>query len=485
MNKALELAPRGRRRAKLICTIGPATARRIEALADAGMDVARINFSHGTHAAHAAAALAVRRTAAGSHRSLAILTDLAGPKIRVGDFVGGSAVLEAGRQFVLHGPGAKSAGGDASSAQVSYARMAADVRIGDPIFLADGTAELRVTGVDEGIQTEVVRGGTIRSRAGVAIPAARLSSPALTARDRADIPRAIDIGASYIGQSFVRSADDVVELRRLLGRDGPGIVAKIETRPAVDSFDAILDVADAVMIARGDLGVEMPYEEVPLIQKQLVRRALDRGVPSIVATQMLESMTAAPRPTRAEASDVANAVFDGADAIMLSGETAIGAYPIEAATAAARIVSLCEVRGASYLPEGMSRPPGTDGALAYAAVALARTHPGLEAIGCYTRTGLTARIVSSLRPDVPIIAFSPDPAVVARLALVHAVTARPSAELDGSDRMEQLTRLIGEARLVSDGATVVLVGSMATPGSASDLGVRRIAWESAGDQPIA
>ena len=465
-----------RRRTKLICTIGPATARRIETLAAAGMDVARINFSHGTPASHAAAALAVRRAAAAGHRPLAILTDLAGPKIRLGDLAGGSVDLVAGQPFVLRVASARVAEGDASSANVSYRRMAADVRIGDPIFLADGAAELRVTGLDDGVRTEVVRGGTIRSRAGVAIPAARLSSPALTAKDRSDIPRAVAIGANYVGLSFVRSADDVVELRRLLGTDGPAIVAKIETRPAVESFDAILDVADAVMIARGDLGVEMPYEEVPLIQKQLVRRALDHGVPSIVATQMLESMTAAPRPTRAEASDVANAVFDGADAIMLSGETAIGAYPVEAAEAAVRIASLCEIQGAAYLPDGMSRPPGTDAeALAYAAVALTSAHAGIEAIGCYTRTGRTARILSSLRPRVPVIAFSPDPDVVSRLSLVHGVVPRPSAALDESDRIGQLDRLLGETRLVADGTTVVLVSSTATPGSAPNLlGVHRV-----------
>ena len=463
-------------RTKLICTIGPASARRIDQLAAAGMDVARINFSHGTNASHAAAARAVRRAAAAGPRPLAILTDLAGPKIRLGDLASGSMDLVAGRPFVLRVSGAKGALGDASSANVSYRRMAADVRIGDSIFLADGAAELRVTGLDDGVRTEVVRGGTIRSRAGVAVPAARLSSPALTARDQSDIPRAVAIGASYIGLSFVRSADDVIELRRLLGRDGPAIVAKIETRPAVESFDAILDVADAVMIARGDLGVEMPYEEVPLIQKQLVRRALDHGVPSIVATQMLESMTAAPRPTRAEASDVANAVFDGADAIMLSGETAIGAYPVQAAEAAARIASLCEMQGATYLPDGMSRPPGTNtGALAYAAVALTSAHAGIEAIGCYTRTGRTARILSSLRPRVPVIAFSPDPEVVARLALVHAVIPRQCAALQESDQIGELSRLLGEARLVADGTTVVFVSSTATPGSAPNLlGVHRV-----------
>jgi pyruvate kinase len=390
------------RRTKMICTIGPATARRIPALAAAGMDVARINFSHGTSASHAAAARAVRRVATADDRPLAILTDLAGPKIRLGAVAGGVVELEAGRPFILRDAGKGPVTGDATGARVSYRRMAADVKVGDPIFLADGAAQLRVSRTDdeEGVRTDVVRGGTVRSGAGVAVPAARLSAPALTTRDRADIPRAISLGTSYVGQSFVRGANDVAALRRLLGEDGPRIVAKIETRPAVESFDAILEVADAVMIARGDLGVEMPYEEVPLIQKQLVGRALERGIPTIVATQMLESMIAAPRPTRAEASDVANAVFDGVDAIMLSGETAIGAHPLEAAETAARIVALCEVEGAAYLPSGMSRPPGTDtGALAYAAMTLASTHAEIEAIACYTRTGRTARILSSSGPE--------------------------------------------------------------------------------------
>ncbi len=210
--------------------------------------------------------------------------------------------------------------------------------------------------------------------------------------------------------------------------------------------------------------------EVPLIQKQLIRRALDRGVPSIVATQMLESMTAAPRPTRAEASDFANAVFDGADAIMLSGETAIGAYPLLAAGAATRIALECESRGAGYLPAGTSRPPETmTGALAYAAVTLASAQAGLEAIACYTRTGRTARILTSLRPRVPVIAFSPDPDVVERLALVHAVVRRQCTDLDGPDRIGQLKRLVNEARLVADGTSVVLVSSTATPGSAPNL----------------
>src|SRR5688500_12620726 len=259
----LEGEPRATRRTKLICTIGPATASRVDALAAAGMDVARVNFSHCTAAEHAAAAQAVRGAAAAAQRPLALLTDLAGPKIRLGELAGGAAVLEAGRPFALRAPASGAAAGDASGARVSYRRLATDVRVGDPIFLADGAAQLRVVDVGEEVRTEVVRGGSIRSRAGGAIPADRLSAPALTARDRKDVPRLLALGAHYVGQSFVRGAADVLELRELLGKAGPAIVAKIETRPAVEAFDAVLEVADAVMIARGDLGVEMPYEQVP------------------------------------------------------------------------------------------------------------------------------------------------------------------------------------------------------------------------------
>ena len=234
------------------------------------------------------------------------------------------------------------------------------------------------------------------------------------------------------------------------------------------------------MIARGDLGVEVPYEEVPLIQKQLVRRALDRGIPSIVATQMLESMTSSPRPTRAEASDVANAVFDGADAIMLSGETAIGAYPVLAAEAAARIALRCEIGGASQLPAGMAPSQATDvGALASAAAALVTADANIEAIACYTRTGRTARILSALRPGVPIVAFSPDPHVAGRLALAHGVFARTCAPLgESSDRIGELDMLLREAQILPADASVVFVTSTGTPGSAPDvLAVRRVPVE--------
>jgi pyruvate kinase len=466
------------RRTKLVCTIGPATADRLDELVEAGMDVARINFAHGTPGSWAAAVDSVRAAGSGSGRSIAVLADLSGPKIRLGELATDTVELETGQPFVLRAGDADDRPGDCSAAAVSYGGLAGDVRVGDPVFLADGAVQLEVVAIDgDHVRTSVVRGGIVRARAGVAIPSERLTAPALTDKDRADIPRAIELGADLLAQSFVRGPDDVRELRTLVGPDGPPIVAKIETRPAIDAFDGILEVADSVMVARGDLGVEIPYEQVPIIQKQLIRRALDRGIPTIVATQMLESMTASPRPTRAEASDVANAVFDGADAIMLSGETAIGAFPILAAEAAARIASRCEQDGADYLADGMTRPPDTiTGSLAYAAVALTRTDPSIAAIGCYTRTGRTARILSSLRPHVPILAFSPDPDVVNRLALVHGVVARRSDALHpDADRLERLGGLV-ELAGVAPGAMVVLVSSSASPGSGpTRIGIHRAA----------
>jgi pyruvate kinase len=454
-------------RAKLVCTIGPATVDRVDELVSAGMDVARVNFSHGTPDAHVRAADAVH-AASNSGRALALLVDLAGPKIRIGELDGGEATLETGSRFLLRTTGGP---GTEIGAPVGHAALATDVRPGDRILLADGAVELRVLRASDDVETEVVRGGTIRSRAGVNVPAERVSGPALTDRDRADARRAAQLGAHYVAQSFVRRASDVAELRKIVGPEGPAITAKIETRPAVDDFDAICDAADAVMVARGDLGVELPYEEVPILQKQLVRRALDRGVPAIVATQMLESMTVSPRPTRAEASDVANAIFDGADAILLSGETAIGAHPILAAEAASRIIDLCAERGAEYLARGA--PPGADSdadALAYAAVALAAADRDVAAVACYTRTGRTARIIAALRPRVPILAYSPDPTVVAQLALVHGVTARgcvPPARADG--RLDLMAWLLIEDASLPAGAAVVLVASSAQPGSGPNL----------------
>ena len=452
------------RRTKLVCTLGPATADRVDELVAAGMDVARLNFSHGDPGFLGQAASRVRDAAQAAGRSVALLGDLSGPKIRLGQLENGSVTLEPGATFELRPDGGEGTG-NAAGAGVTYRQFATDIHVGDRVLLADGAVELRVVGADDTVATEVVRGGGIRSRAGVSIPSERLSVPALTDKDRADVPHALDLGVDYVAQSFVRRAADITALRSLLGDASVGIIAKIETRPAVDDFDAILDVVDGVMIARGDLGVELPYEEVPIIQKQLVRRALDRGVPTIVATQMLESMVEAPRPTRAEASDVANAVFDGADAIMLSGETAIGKFPILAAEAAIRIARLCEEKGAAHLPAGARDLPGTDvGALTHAAAALARAEDDVAGIACYTRTGWTARMLAALRPPVPVLAFTPSERVVGNLALVHGVRPRSCGAAEaGTGGLTLLERLLVADPAVPRGAAVVLVASTAQP----------------------
>lgn len=459
------------RRTKLVCTLGPATVGREAELIAAGMDVARLNLSHGSRTERAAAATAVRSAVGGAGATVAILVDLSGPKIRTSDLAGGAIDLEAGSSLVL-AAGPPTGAGTATRVPVAYQRLAADLQPGDRVLLGDGAVELRVERIDgDEVRTEVVRSGTIRSRTGVSIPSERRSGGPLTARDRTDVRTLGELSPDYVAQSFVRRPSDVAALRRLLGKGGPPIVAKIETRPAIDRFDEILAQVDGVMIARGDLGVELPFEEVPLVQKQLVRRALDRGVPTIVATQMLESMIAAPRPTRAEASDVANAVFDGADAIMLSGETAIGQFPVLAADAAVRIVRHCEDRGREHLPSGAAPPVGSDaGSLAYAAVALADAEAEVVAIVCYTRSGRTARVLSSLRPSVPIFAFSPDAATVSRLALVHGVVPLGlPAPVQVAQRLAALRRALPSGAPFRSGAAVVLVASTAGEGSGPNL----------------
>jgi pyruvate kinase len=467
------------RHTKIVATIGPATDGLLAELIEAGLDVARVNFSHGTPDDHDRRfrAIATAREAAG--RAVATLADLPGPKIRLGTFSVGEARLRSGDRFVLRTGGPE---GDASSATTTHGALAHDVRPGDRVLLADGAAELRVVAIeDQDVVTEIVRGGTVRSRQGVNVPSERLSLPAITAADRDALPRAIAGGADFVAQSFVRSADDIRELRALMGEARLPVVAKIETQSAVDRLDSILDEADVLMVARGDLGVEIPFEEVPLVQKSIVRRALERGVPTIVATQMLESMVHAPRPTRAEASDVANAVFDGADAVMLSAETAVGAHPLAAAAAAAAICVAAERRGAAWFAVGSLRRStdtstrdavlgSDDGAVAYAAVALARRAPQVAAIACFTRSGRTAESLSSLRPGVPIFAFTPDPSVARLLAVRSAVMPFEFPEPSREETIaEAMARRLAAGRLVPEGASVLLVRTSRSPGGSNEL----------------
>ncbi|MGZ4150765.1 MAG: pyruvate kinase, partial [Actinomycetota bacterium] len=353
-------------------------------------------------------------------------------------------------------------GPDDEGTSTTYPGLAGDLREGDRILLADGAVELVVAGVHgDLVRTECVRGGTVRSGQGVNVPAERLGLPAVTERDREGLAHALALGVDFIAQSFVRAPEDVRELRSLMTDRLVPIVAKIETRPAVDDVDRILDEADALMIARGDLGVELPMEEIPLIQKELLRKARAAGRPAIVATQMLESMINAPRPTRAEITDVANAVLDGADAVMLSGETAVGSYPFEAASAASTIAAYVERRGEMFRATQAPCHHITEGAaVAHAVAMIASSDLPVAAVTCYTETGRTARLLSAERPPVPIYAFVPPQDVRRGLCLLWGVEALPATVPPNTDAMIALMdeglRALG---LVADGQAVVMAAS--------------------------
>jgi pyruvate kinase len=453
--------------AKLVCTLGPATESgdSVRALADAGCAVFRVNFSHGDPKDHAKRVQVVRSVGDELGSDLAVMADLPGPKIRLGELVTEPLALSTGSRFVLR-PGGEVGGtggtGGAGGASVSYDGLARDVRPGDRILLADGAVELIVRDEqDDDVVTEVVRGGSIRSRAGVNVPAERLGLPAITDRDREALAAALDLGVDLVAQSFVRGADDVAGLRASMGARALPIVAKIETRPAVEDIGKVLEEADAVMVARGDLGVELPMEEIPMVQKEILLAARGAARPAIVATQMLESMTHAPRPTRAEATDVANAVLDGADAIMLSAETAIGEFPVAAAVAAVRIAEVAEERGSHFRAGRLSCTHADEGAAAaHAASQIAGDVPDVVAVSCFTRTGRTAAFLSSERPPVAIYAFAPDPAVRRALAIRWGVRPLPAAVPDDTDDMIALMdEGLRAAGVATDGQLVVLVAA--------------------------
>lgn len=424
MSTLAAIPPPVSRRTRLVATIGPASVDILERLVADGLDVARINFSHGSREDHLRTAEGVRAAAAASGRTVGILVDLPGPKLRLTRLHTDPLALETGASVTLTGPSVEPSD---ASLPLADGAIAAALEIGDHVLLADGAAELRVTGArDLAAIAEVVRGGAVRSRQGVSVPAERMASDASSRADEALIPHLLEVGPDFTGQSFVRSASDVRLLRSRLPEDIL-IIAKIETRPALEHIDEILEVADGIMVARGDLGVELPFEQVPLAQKDLVRAALMAGKPSIVATQMLESMVKAPRPTRAEAGDVANAIIDGADAVMLSAETAIGEFPREALRAAADIAAATDEHQAPTRPPAGTPSFGPDvdaRALAMAAVAMAENDPDVVALACYTHSGRTPRRLSSLRPGVPIVAFTPTAACARSLTLqrgVHSV----------------------------------------------------------------
>ncbi len=462
------------RRTKIIATLGPATSSPgvLGALLRAGADVARLNLSHGDHAAHARVIAQTRRTAAALGLPVAILADLQGSKARIGRLAGGGPVsLRRGGTVTLT---PRRIPGGAGLIPTSYRRLGRDVRRGDPILIDDGRIELvvvRTRGDD--VVCRVVTGGLLREHKGMNLPGTDLSGDALTAKDRADLAFAMRHGVDYVALSFVRSAEDVRRVRRLLRRqkrDVP-IVAKLELRRAVERLPEILRAADGVMVARGDLGVEVPLERVPVLQKSILQEAGRAGVIAITATQMLESMVEQPRPTRAEASDVANAIFDGTDAVMLSAETASGDYPLRAVAVMDRIIREAE-RSGLHWPAGTAASQERDRevhAVAHAAVDAAREWQA-RAIVIYTQTGTTARILSKLKPPCPILALAPSERTRRRMALYWGVVPMAMRFSRSTDRMlRDGERVLLAAGGFQKGEKVVVVSGTSTLAGATNL----------------
>jgi pyruvate kinase len=454
------------RRTKIVATLGPATRtpERIAGLIRAGMNVARLNFSHGTHADHAANIDIVRRASREAGKHIAILQDLQGPKIRTGPLEDGQPVeLVAGQRFVIT---TEPVIGTAERVSTTYKQLAADVRVRDRILLSDGLIELVVCGrSDAEVETEVVHGGRLKQHQGINLPGVRVSAPAATEKDIEDLHFGLGQDVDYVALSFVRNASDIVQLKQIIkqaGKQTP-VIAKIERPEALDVLPEILAVADAIMVARGDLGVEMPPERVPLVQKQIIDAANKALIPVITATQMLESMIQNPRPTRAEASDVANAIIDGSDAVMLSGETAAGAYPLEAVQMMAMIADAIE--GNAHHADGFASPrwaipevQSTPRAIADAAATIARSLP-VRAIAVLTQSGSSARLVSSYRPQVPIIALSPSEDTARRTALYWGVTPVVTQVADRLDELEkQVQELLRDRGICQRGDLVVFTG---------------------------
>ncbi|MDQ3068537.1 MAG: pyruvate kinase [Acidobacteriota bacterium] len=460
------------RHTRIIATLGPSTNTpdAIDALVAAGVDIFRLNFSHGTHETHAALVREVRRASASAGRYVAILQDLPGPKIRIGRMPM-AVILERGARFRLE---TGDFDGDVTRASVAYAGLISAARPGDRLVLDDGRIELVVRERADGVlDTEVVNGGRLTGSKGINAPGVSLPPSAVTERDAADLRFGATLGIDIVALSFVQTADDVTTARRILhdaGRPHVPIVAKIERPQALPVIDEILDVADGLMVARGDLGLEMPLERVPAVQKDLVRRARREGVPVIVATQVFDSMRTEPRPTRAEVSDAANAVEDGADAIMLSDETAAGAFPIRAVEMLDAVI-----REAEAMPAGAREMPVLDDpifsrhgrALCEAAVTLARGGQA-DAIVAVTRGGKTARLLSAFRPAAPILAATPSEATAARLSLLWGVTpvVLEPAALGGPANLEGVHEALAARGLLAADAVVVFVRVSAELGDA-------------------
>lgn len=452
---------------KIIATIGPATATAdaADALVSAGIDVARLNCSHGTHADHKTRLENIRAAATKHARAVAVLVDLQGPKIRTGRLKdSGPVTLEAGQKFLIH---SMERVGDATGVSTNYAPLPKEAKKGNRILLSDGLIELNVTGGSGSVlETEVVNGGVLKERQGVNLPGMKISAPSLTDKDLEDLAFGMENDVDYVAISFVRDAGNVRRIKGLIekaGRDTP-VIAKLEKPESLDVLESILDAADGVMVARGDLGVELSPERVPLVQKHIIREANRKGKPVIVATQMLESMITNPRPTRAEASDVANAILDGTDVVMLSGETAVGDHPLEAVRTMVKIANEVEGQGETSGDRRIAWPgphvSAVPDAIGAAIAAIVKALPDVSAIWVYTQSGTTARLISGHRPGVPIIGFTPSERMYRRMAMYRGVMPVLTGPAENAAQFNDIVfPLMLDRGLAKKGDTVVITGS--------------------------
>lgn len=459
-------------RTRIVSTIGPATSDpdTLGALILSGTDVARLNFAHGSRAEHGRLIEAIRSIAAGLDRPVAVLQDIAGPKIRTGTIENGPVLLRSGQAFTLT---SRDVPGDAERVSLTYRGLPNDVRAGDALLLGDGVIELAVESVtDDEIRCRVITGGELDSHKGINVPSRSIGVPTLSERDREDLDFGLAHGVDYVALSFVRSAEDVLEAREIVRARGgdAALIAKIERRTALERIDEIIDAVDGIMVARGDLGVEIPLERIPKAQKELIEKANRAAKPVITATQMLRSMVDNPRPTRAEVTDVANAVLEGSDAVMLSEETAIGRFPVEAVKMMGRIVSEAETDfpfNAWAAPINVGGPAETAEAVAHSACRIA-SEIGAAAIITVTQSGLTARLVARHRPPQPIVALTPSRQTYRRLAMVWgclAMLTKPVHHLRDAERV--VVDAARDAGLVRPGDRVVITAGhpIETPGT--------------------
>ncbi|KRO76248.1 MAG: pyruvate kinase [Cryomorphaceae bacterium BACL23 MAG-120924-bin60] len=469
------------KRTKIVATLGPASSEPsvLEAMLRAGVNVFRVNFSHGSHEQHRGTIRTIREILERTGLHAAILADLQGPKLRVG-VVEEGAVVEPGDRVVFTN---EKCDGTKERVYMTYAQFPKDVNPGETILLDDGKLMMRVlsTNRQDEVVTEVVQGGPLKSKKGVNLPNTRVSLPCLTEKDLADLDVAMDENVDWIGLSFVRNAQDIKELRTILDKNGSnaGIIAKIEKPEAVSDIERILDATDGVMVARGDLGVEVPMESVPLIQKMIVAKAVERAKPVIVATQMMESMIDSMTPSRAEVNDVANAVLDGADAVMLSGETSVGQYPVEVVTAMAKIVAAAETSGVNHIKERKPKK-GDDrfvnNAICFQAAKMANLVEA-KAICTMTFSGYSAQLISSFRPKSNIYAFTSNRAILNKVSLYWGVCGYYYDGLESTDQtMMDITKQLRNDGLVEDGDFIIQLASMPIlkKGTTNTMRIKRV-----------